>query len=371
MVARDIRFAPDPGLRNPIAGDRLRPRRTSSAFLPERSRVYHTLILLPFTSIKPNAPMLRLAFLFAVFTALLAMPATAQSPDVEPLPHYPEHALETVVVENDTLAYLDTGGDGPPLVLVHGLGSNLSLWSAHIEPLAETHRVLALDLPGFGVSSKHNVSGRMTDFAASVRGFVEALDLAPVTYVGVSMGGQIGLTLALEATDTIERLVLVSPAGIETFTDGQAEALRQTMTPQAIARADSSAIRQNTAANFADWSDDYAWLVEQRHALSERDDFMAYARANAASVAGMVDEPVYNRLGDVEQPTLVLYGTGDKLIPNPYLNPQWDTEAIARRAEEALPNADVHLVDNAGHLLMIEQPEVFREHVRAFLEMQE
>lgn len=315
--------------------------------------------------------MLRLISCILVLTALLAMPATAQSHDIEPLPHYPEHALETVVVEDDTLAYLDTGGNGAPLVLVHGLGSNLSLWRDHIELLAAEHRVLALDLPGFGVSSKHDVSGRMTDFADSVRGFVEALDLVPITYVGVSMGGQIGLTLALESHDMIARLVLVSPAGIETFTDEQAEALRQTMTPQAIASADSSAIQQNTAANFASWSDDYAWLIEQRHALVERDDFMAYARANAASVAGMVDEPVYDRLGNVQVPTLVLYGSGDQLIPNPYLNPQWDTESIAQRAEEALPNADVHMVDDAGHLLMIEQPEVFREHVRAFLEVQE
>ena len=312
--------------------------------------------------------MLRLATCILGLTALFAMPATAQTPDVEPLPHYPEHTLETVVVDSDTLAYLDTGGEGPPLLLVHGLGSNLSLWLDHIEPLSDTHRVVALDLPGFGVSSKHNVSGRMTDFAASVRGFVDALDLAPITYVGVSMGGQIGLTLALEAPDVVERLVLVSPAGIETFTEEQAEALRQTMTPEAIAGADSSAIRQNTAANFASWSDDYAWLIEQRHALSERDDFGAYARANSASVAGMVDQPVYDRLGSVQHPTLVLYGTGDKLIPNPYLNPQWDTGAIAQRAEEALPNAEVHLIDNAGHLLMIEQPEPFRERVRAFLD---
>ena len=311
------------------------------------------------------------ALVLTLAICLFAMPAPAQSPEVEPLPHYPEHALETVVVDNDTLAYLDTGGDGPPLVLVHGLGSNLSLWRNHIEPLSAEHRVLALDLPGFGVSSKHDVSGRMTDFADAVRGFVDAMDLAPITYVGVSMGGQIGLTLALERPEMVERLVLVSPAGIETFTDEQAEALRQTMTPQAIASADSSAIQQNTVANFANWSDDYAWLIEQRHALSDRNDFMAYARANAAAVAGMVDEPVYNRLGDVEQPTLVLYGSGDKLIPNPYLNPQWDTQAIAQRAEEALPNADVHLVDNAGHLLMIEQPEAFRERLRAFLEVQE
>ncbi|MES3631050.1 MAG: alpha/beta hydrolase [Longimonas sp.] len=305
-------------------------------------------------------------FAFAL-SALLCMPVTAQSTETDPLPHYPDAPLETVVVEDDTLAYIDTGGDGPPLVLVHGLGSNLSLWRDHIEPLSAEHRVLALDLPGFGVSSKHDVSGRMTDFAASVRGFVDTLELAPVTYVGVSMGGQIGLTLAMEAPETVERLVLVSPAGIETFTDEQAAGLRQMMTPQAIASADSSAIQQNTAANFASWSDDYAWLIKQRHALAERDDFEAYARANSASVAGMVDEPVYDHLGTVQMPTLVLYGTGDKLIPNPYLNPQWDTQAIAQRAAEALPNATVHLVEDAGHLLMIEQPDAFQKHLQEFL----
>ena len=115
----------------------------------------------------------------------------------------------------------------------------------------------------------------------------------------------------------------------------------------------------------------YAWLIEQRKAIGERADFAAYARANAASVAGMVNAPVYDRLGEVEHPTLVLYGTGDQLIPNPHLNPQWSTTDIAERAEEALPNAEMHLVEDAGHLLMIEQPETFRERVQAFLEGQE
>ena len=315
--------------------------------------------------------MIRSALLASALIALLYMPVAAQSTETDPLPHYPDAPLETVVVEDDTLAYIDTGGDGPPLVLVHGLGSNLSLWRDHIEPLAATHRVVALDLPGFGVSSKHDVSGRMTDFAASVRGVVEALELAPVTYVGVSMGGQIGLTLALETPEVVERLVLVSPAGIETFTDEQAAGMRQMMTPEAIAAADDAAIEQNTVSNFANWSDDYAWLIEQRKAIGERADFAAYARANAASVAGMVNAPVYDRLGEVEHPTLVLYGTGDQLIPNPHLNPQWSTTDIAERAEEALPNAEMHLVEDAGHLLMIEQPETFRERVQAFLEGQE
>lgn len=311
--------------------------------------------------------MMRLASLVFALSALICMPVTAQSTDIDPLPHYPDASLETVVVEDDTLAYIDTGGDGYPVLLVHGLGSNLSLWRDHIDPLSAEHRVLALDLPGFGVSSKHNVSGRMTDFAETVRGFVDALGLAPITYMGVSMGGQVGLTLALEAPETIERLVLVSPAGIETFTDEQAAGLRQMMTPEAIAGANDAAIRQNTASNFASWSDDYTWLIEQRNALSERDDFEAYARANSASVAGMVDEPVYDRLGTVQMPVLVLYGTGDRLIPNPYLNPQWDTAAIAQRAEEALPDATVHLVEDAGHLLMIERPDAFQEHLQEFL----
>lgn len=303
--------------------------------------------------------------MFAVFTFLLAM--TAPTPDTsDTLPYYPDGVQHTAV-DGRSIAYVDSGGDGPVLLFVHGLGSNLSLWRHSLDAFSDTHRVVALDLPGFGLSDKQDVPATMPFFADTVVGFLDALSIDRVTYVGASMGGQVGLTLALRHPDRLDQLALVSPAGIETFSTQDAAALTSMTTPQSIASATAKQVRQNTRINFATWRDTYAWLVEQRKALAQRDDFMAYATANAKAVAGMLNGAVRDRLGEVQTPTLVLFGAGDQLIPNRYLHPNQTTADVAQAAESELPNATVHLVDDAGHLLMIEQTAVFHERLRAFL----
>jgi Predicted hydrolases or acyltransferases (alpha/beta hydrolase superfamily) len=294
---------------------------------------------------------------------LLLMPAPSPAPDT--LPHYPED-VETTTVDGRQIAFVDRGS-GPPLLFVHGLGSNLALWRGTMDAFDDSHRVLALDLPGYGLSGKKDVPATMSFFADVVTGFLDERGLDSVTYVGVSMGGQVGLTMALRHPDRLARLALVSPAGIESFSEQEAEALRSTSTPEAIAQTSNAEVKQNAAANFDTWSNEYAWLVEQRHALAERDDFMGYAEANAAAVAGMLDGEARDRLGEVLTPTLVLFGAGDKLIPNPYLHPDQTTADVAAQARERLPNAEVELIDDAGHLLMLERPAHFHEKLRTFL----
>lgn len=291
---------------------------------------------------------------------LLMSPPTPDS-----LPHYPDD-VQTVTVDEHQVAFVDRGS-GPALLFVHGLGSNLSLWRRSLDAFADDYRVLALDLPGFGLSDKQDVPATMPFFTEVVTGFLDERGIDAVTYVGVSMGGQVGLTMALRRPDRLRGLVLASPAGIESFTESEAEALRSATTPEAIAQMTDAEVKQSVAANFDTWSDEYAWLIEQRHALAERDDFMDYARANAKAVAGMLEGEVHDQLDAVHTPTLVLYGAGDKLIPNSQLHPDRTTADIAARAREKLPDADVSLLDDAGHLLMVERPARFHEKVRAFL----
>lgn len=265
------------------------------------------------------------------------------------------------------LAYLDRGGDGPVLLFVHGLDSNLSIWRHNLDAVADTHRVMALDLPGFGRSDKTDVPGTMTFFADTIAAFLEACGIDAVTYVGVSMGGHIGFRFALRHPERVERLALVSPAGVEAFSTQDAAALKTMMTPEAIVSTPPARVQQNVALNFHTWSTDYGWLIEQRDSLMQRSDFREYATANARAMAGMLDEPVRGRLEEIDVPTLILYGAGDNLIPNRYLHPNQTTAAVARAAQSRLPNATVHLVERAGHLLMIERPDVFHDTLRAFL----
>jgi pimeloyl-ACP methyl ester carboxylesterase len=300
-----------------------------------------------------------------VFLSLLLLMGSIPAAAQESLPHYPDD-VQTTTVDGREIAFVDQGS-GDPLLFVHGLGSNLSLWRETMDAFDDSHRVLALDLPGYGLSGKENVPATMSFFSNVVTGFLDKRGIDTVTVVGVSMGGQVSLTLALKAPERVRRLALVSPAGIEPFTPKEGEALKQATTAEGIVTSADEQVRQNTVLNFANWSEEYAWIIEQRHALSEREDFEAYAEANARSVAGMLESDVRDRLDEIDVPALVLFGAGDKLIPNQYLHENMTTADVAERAQETLPNATVQLVDGAGHLLMLERLAVFQEELRAFV----
>jgi pimeloyl-ACP methyl ester carboxylesterase len=302
-----------------------------------------------------------------VLSILLLMLATPPLAQTDSLAGYPG-PVAFAEVDGHRIAYYQTGEGPGTVVLVHGLGSNLAFWRETIPALAEHYRVVALDLPGYGLSSKDDVAGAMDAYASVVVGLMDALGIDRAHYVGLSMGGQIGLTLALSHPHRLDRMVLASPAGIERFTPQQALALKSLFTPEAVQGVPAEQYAANVALNFAaPDSVDYSWILAQRHTLSERPDFAGYAVANARSVAGMLDGPVYDRLPTLAVPTLVIYGSGDRLIPNPYLNPSLTTAAVAQSAADASPLIDAVVVDRAGHLLPLERPEAFNRLALDFL----
>ncbi|MEM8556683.1 MAG: alpha/beta fold hydrolase [Bacteroidota bacterium] len=315
----------------------------------------------------------RFALLALVLPFLFASSLRAAPPDSLTFADVPyPMATTTTAVSAYTVAYHDSGlgeGDVPPVLLLHGLGSNLSFWRANIDTLvASGRRVIALDLPGFGKSSKQGVPGTMGDYAATVGGLLDTLGLGAVDLVGHSMGGQIAMTLALAHPERVRRLVLAAPAGIEEFTAEQGLMLKGFMTPERICAADSAQIALQTAMNFATWDARHAWIVEERSAVKAAPDFVDYCAANAASIAGMLDGPVADDLHALTAPTLVVFGADDGLIPNQLMRPNGTPAAIAEAATQLLPNAEAVLIPDAGHLVMLEQPAAFNARVLAFLQ---
>lgn len=293
---------------------------------------------------------------------LLATAATAQ-----PLVGYPDR-LDTAVVRNYRMVYHDSRTSGPPVVLVHGLGTNLSVWREVIPHLATQARVLAPDLPGFGLSDKDGVPATPSFYADVLAAWLDTLQLTQVDVVGLSMGGQIGLMMALRHPNRIRRLVLAAPAGIETFTPEAAAQLKALFTAEAIAAMPPALYAQNVRRNFAHWNPDrFGWLLSQRAQMQERPDFRAYAEANARAVAGMLDEPVFEHLPQVQHPVLVVFGENDLLIPNRFFRPAETPADMLRLALERLPNAQGVMLPEAGHLLVLEQAEAFVAQVRRFL----
>ena len=270
-------------------------------------------------------------------------------------------------LSNDiNLAYIDEGNGNETIIFIHGLGSYIPAWKKNISELRKSYRCIAIDLPGYGKSSKNPHSGLMSFYAKVVAEFIDNLDLGKVTLAGHSMGGQISMVAALHYPDKVEKLILVDPAGFELFHPGQRLWFKDVMTPNLIRLTTVEAIETNLASNFYNMPDDAIFMIEDRIAMRTADDFENYCYAVSQSVTGMVDEPIFNKLKYIEQPTLIFFGENDNLIPNRYLNPG-ETEPIAKAGANEIKNSKLIMVPKCGHFMMFEKSGVFNNEVKNFL----
>ncbi len=276
--------------------------------------------------------------------------------------------MEHGTVNGTDLAWHDSGGDGDVLLLVHGLASNAGFWRYNLPDLrAAGYRVVVVDLPGYGKSGKaFSTPYGMRFYAETLDALLASLRIEQATVVGHSMGSQIAMTMVLEGSTRVRKLILLSPAGIERFKDGEGRWLKGAVTPEFVIATPEPAIRANLAANFYCWRNDLEWMVEERARMAKVPEFERFAYAVSRSVAAMVDEPVWMKLEKINVPTVIIGGEKDNLIPNPYLH-GGRTEDVMRIGEEKIPQATLHMVPKAGHMLQIERPEMVNRLIIASL----
>ncbi len=271
-----------------------------------------------------------------------------------------------LAVDGVQVAFTDVGVGEPALLLIHGLGSYMPVWQRNLDALAEHHRVVAIDLPGYGKSSKANYDYSMAFYARTVEGVIDALGLGRVVLVGHSMGGQIALTHALRYPGRAEALVLVSPAGFERFGAGEGAWLAEAVNKDYVARTPAEAVYANVANNFYSMPKEARFMVDDRLRVIGGPDFDAYTYAVARSVYAMVHEPVLDRLGQIKVPTLVVFGEDDGLIPNPILH-GGTTRAVAEGGTRRLPRGRLVMIPRAGHMVQFERPVQFDAALLEFL----
>ena len=269
--------------------------------------------------------------------------------------------------ENEfTIAYTDEGKGDNTIILIHGLGSYLRAWEKKNGEISKNNRVIAIDLPGYGKSSKEPHTGMMTFYAGIVNELVKELKLNKVVIGGHSMGGQIGMTTYLKYPQIVKGLVLAAPAGFERFTKGQKQWFRDVMTVDGVRLTTPEGIQNNLASNFFRQPKDADFMVSERMEMRSADDFIPYCYAVVQSVHGMVDNPVIDYLQDIKVPTLIFFGENDNLIPNRYLNPGRTVE-IAKYGASKIHNSKLVMIPKTGHFLMFEKPEVFNKETIDFI----
>lgn len=263
------------------------------------------------------------------------------------------------VGDSPKIGYIEAGNPSAEktLILVHGLASNLGYFKTIIPDLAKDYRVIAIDLPGYGHSEKGDFPYTLKWYAEQIRSVIHTLDLKNVYLSGHSMGGQIAMIFALNWPDEIKSLVLLSPAGIEPFRAGEGEWLSSVITIEGTVKTNEEQARINLSRNFYEWSDSYEWMVEERMRLAKsKKEFREFAYAVDRSVDAMISEPTTEFLSEIKVPVTFIYGKYDGLIPNLYLHPGF-TSDVFKKGQEAIPGSKLIEIDNAGHMLMIEQPK--------------
>lgn len=281
---------------------------------------------------------------------------------------YPFPTHKVALNDSLTINYVDEGKGAQTLLFVHGLGSNLKAWQKNIVTLKDNYRCIAVDLPNYGQSSSGQYPFNMRFFAQTIYQFVQKLELRQVVLVGHSMGGQAALHLALQHPEILSHLILLAPAGFETFSPQQVTWFEQVYTADVVKSANEAQIVKNFELNFYDMPADARFMISDR--LEMRADsatYDSYCQMIPKCVLGMLQEPVFDQLAKIETPTLVFFGEEDRLIPNPLLNAHLKTVDVAQLGVEKLPQAQLVMVPEAGHFVQWEGAAIVHPALHAFL----
>lgn len=253
--------------------------------------------------------------------------------------------------------------DGPPVLLVHGLGEHLGYWVSTIPALAEAGlRVLAPELPGFGRSERPSAPWSLSWQNDKIRALCARVCPGRVPlWVGHSMGGHLGLLAALDHPASVSGLVLLAPAGVERFTGAESRQLKAAASPQMYAAMTPELLSADYRNRlFGVFNGEAEARLRERIRFREAPDFMGYAQAVSWGVAAMLDEPVAGRLAREgvpgTLPVTVLLGGLDRLIPNPFLHPSMSQRDLVSEARRLLPGAEIITVPGVGHMLQLEDP---------------
>ena len=259
-------------------------------------------------------------------------------------------------VAGTRLHYVEAG-EGPPILLIHGLGGQLLNFAGEgLAPLARDHRVIALDRPGSGYSRRpFTASAALGAQAETVAGFIRALGLQRPLVVGHSLGGALALTLALNHPDSVGGLALLAP--LTSVQDHVPAPFRRLVLRSRLVRllvawtiATPMAIRNRDEVLDTVFGPDPVprdFPLVNGGMLSLRP--AAFFSASTDLTAINHDLPgLVARFGSIKVPVGILFGAADRVL---------DPTANGRAMQDVLPDLDLELVEGAGHMIPVTAPD--------------
>jgi 2-hydroxy-6-oxonona-2,4-dienedioate hydrolase len=256
-------------------------------------------------------------------------------------------------IDNLKIRYAVGGSKGELVLLIHGLGGSIESWVNNIDTLSKEFKVIALDLPGFGLSDKPIIDYTIPFYTNCITKFLRILSRTRrVSIVGASLGGQIAEEITLRHPELVSKLVLISPAGALPKSFKGTPSLDKYVS---IIRADS--VRETKKALSA--VDRHNKLIDDKHAeisyhrLSLPGAKHAFVSAlRGSSQAARLDK----RLDRIKPKMLLIWGKDDQIIPVKFTEPFVN-----------LRNCRIILIENSGHQLYFTRHSLFNKYVSDFI----
>ena len=257
-------------------------------------------------------------------------------------PSVPE--LRSATVLGLAIKYYDVGS-GPALLLIHGIGGDADEWAFCFEAFSKSHRVIAIDLLGFGRSDKPQIDYHIAVFVEVIQEFLRVLEIERIAVLGESLGGWIAASFALNFPERVDKLILVDAAGV--WGD--------------IAELPID-LRVSTRAHLHDVFK--LVFFDKRLATDELVD-MAYKlhllRGDGRTIDSVLRNTAAERLDDVISrlniPTLIVWGEQDEMIPL----------SVGQNLHKLIRGSKLEVIPQCGHVPALEQPAEFVQHVLGFL----
>lgn len=248
---------------------------------------------------------------------------------------------------------LQISGSGPPIVLLHGVGLNQSIWAAQVSALESDFQVITYDLLGHGLSAPVTENAQLSDWVAQLDGVARDLALGKFSLIGFSFGGLIAQAYASRQSQKIDRLVLMSTvydrsetekAGVLARLDQVKREGTQATIPAALSRwfsPDFSKVHPETIHQ-------YEVLLRSNDAASFLSAYECFARADGELVGA---------LAGFDRPVLVMTGELDT----------GSTPAMARKLAGMIPEAECSIITKGRHMMPVEMPEAVNSVLLRFL----
>jgi pimeloyl-ACP methyl ester carboxylesterase len=270
--------------------------------------------------------------------------------------------LHQMEIDGRPVNYVDIGsGAREPIVFVHGLGGQWQNWLENLPRAAQERRVIALDLPAFGLSPMPRDQITIPGYGRTVEALCDRLGLGRVDIVGNSMGGFIGAEVAIQFPQRVDQLLLVSAAGITSADLAHAPIMSLGRVASAIATHTVAQDRQLAARPK---SRHMALQFVARHPSRLKADLAYEGFFKGTGKPGFTDAlrasldyDFRDRLPEIGVPTLIVWGEKDSIIP----------VKDAQEFERLIPDSRKVVMKDTGHISMAERPETFNDLMMEFL----